>query len=37
MVVELLLLMVVMVLCWSQRRGLWGLQQAVKGRSVLVP
>jgi len=37
MVVELLLLVVVMVLGWGQRRGLWGLQQAGKGRSGLVP
>ena len=35
--VQLLLLMVVMVLSWSQRRGLRGLQEAVKGGGGLVP
>ena len=29
--------MVVVVLGWSQRRGLWGLQQAGKWRGGLVP
>lgn len=37
MVVQLLLLMVVMVLCWSQGRGLWGVQEIVKGSGILVP